>query len=257
MIKFDKVKKAYDSAQKFLGRRGPGVLTGFGIVLFGIAVWQAYNRSDDIRSAVQKKRQEGAGKVEQAVAGAKEALPAIVATAGGAACVIAAQKMSLDMISAITATASTAMDARDILEKQLEEAVGKEKATEITNKVNGIVSEKVANSDKPEAITGHGNDLFVDPLFGIKFRSSAAFIRTKMADAEIALKQYDEFCVYDLFRSFDIPSSYIPEICKSMYWSTLETKTISYELVGSSYLDVDTGEPFGELRFIDRPSGKY
>lgn len=257
MIKFDKVKKAYDSAQKFLGRRGPGVLTGFGIVLFGIAIWQTYSRSDDIQAAVQKKRQEGGGKVEQVLAGAKEAAPALVATAGGAVCVIAAQKMSLDMISAITATASTAMDARDILEKQLEEAVGKEKAAEIVDKTNSIVSDRVVKADKPEAITGHGNDLFVDPLFGIKFRASAAFIRNKMADAEIVLKKYDEFCVFDLFRSFDIPSSYIPEICKSMFWSTLETETIDYRLVGSSYLDEDTGEPYGELIFIDKPSGKY
>ena len=252
-LKLGNLGKAYENFQKFIGKRGPGVLTGIGIALMGVAVWQAYERSEDIRAAAREKRQAGGNKIEVAVAGAKKAGPVIAAAAGGTACLVAAQKLNMDKIATLTATASAAMDARDILEKKLEETVGAEKASEIRKTVNQAVGKTLTESPGTKAVaTGHGNVLFVEPYSGVSWRSSKNFVESKLIEAQNKFKAQDGLSLWDLLYLQDIPSWRIPEMCSDVGWSVYSVQTIEYDFEGNPEIDEDTGEPSVLLQ-LDRP----
>lgn len=253
------IKNAYESVQKFMGRRGPGVLTGIGIALMGVAIWQAYERSEDIRTAAREKRQAGGNKIEVAVAGAKKAGPVIVAAAGGTACLVAAQKLNMDKIATLTATASAAMDARDILEKKLEETVGAEKATEIRKAMNQEVGKTIVESNGTKAVaTGHGNVLFIEPYSGVSWRSSVNYVTRQLDDAAAKkFKAQDGLTLYELLYLQDIPAGKIPDVCSNIGWSIYSVPKIGYTLEGNPEIDEDTGEPSILLLFEDRPKENY
>lgn len=248
------IKNAYESVQKFMGRRGPGVLTGIGIALMGVAIWQAYERSEDIRAAAREKRQAGGNKIEVAVAGAKKAAPVIAAAAGGTACLVAAQKLNMDKIATLTATASAAMDARDILEKKLEDTVGAEKAAEIRKAVNQEVGQAVVESSGTKAVaTGHGNVLFIEPRSGVAWRSCINYVEKMLDKANDQFKAQDGLTLHELLYLQGIPAYRIPEMCGDVGWSIYSVPKIEYTLEGNPEIDEDTGEPSVLLYFEDRP----
>ena len=94
-------------------------------------------------------------------------------------CIILSHKISAKQLAAMSAACGYLTSNRDKLERELKKAVGEEKFNEIKKKI--ALEQEAEQKEKVKYVksagpsveeTGFGDDLFIDTLFGRRFRSS-------------------------------------------------------------------------------------
>lgn len=202
--------------------KSPAVLAGAAIIGAVAIAFTTYKCTPKYKQAVEDaetviKPAENPGKAKIFV---KTMWPMMVAIIVTCSAVVASQKINAKRIVTLSAAYSLATQkAQEAAEKKAEEFIKEKMGSETAEEYKKEVAkeheetDKVLNSASTGDIleTGGGDDLFVDYMTGIVFKSSAAYIE-RCVDMinEFMEKEYDEYVTYQ-----DVLQSIIPDCPQS------------------------------------------
>lgn len=214
--------------------KSPAVLAGAAIIGAGAIAFTTYKCTPKYKQAVEEAEQTvktdeyGSTTVERKPMPKKEKAkiffktmwPMMVAIIVTCSAVVASQKINAKRIATLSAAYSLATQkAQEAAEKKAEEFIKEKMGSETAEEYKKEVAkeheetDKVLNSAGTGDIleTGGGDDLFVDYMTGIVFKSSAAYIE-RCVDMinELMEKEYDEYVTYQ-----DVLQSIIPDCPQS------------------------------------------
>lgn len=214
--------------------KSPAVLAGAAIIGAGAIAFTTYKCTPKYKQAVEEVEQTvktdeyGSTTVERKPMPKKEKAkiffktmwPMMVAIIVTCSAVVASQKINAKRIATLSAAYSLATQkAQEAAEKKAEEFIKEKMGSETAEEYKKEVAkeheetDKVLNSASAGDIleTGGGDDLFVDYMTGIVFKSSAAYIE-RCVDMinELMEKEYDEYVTYQ-----DVLQSIIPDCPQS------------------------------------------
>lgn len=214
--------------------KSPAVLAGAAIIGAGAIAFTTYKCTPKYKQAVEEAEQtvktdeygsttverKPMPKKEKAKIFVKTMWPMMVAIIVTCSAVVASQKINAKRIATLSAAYSLATQkAQEAAEKKAEEFIKEKMGSETAEEYKKEVvkeheeTDKVLNSASTGDIleTGGGDDLFVDYMTGIVFKSSAAYIE-RCVDMinELMEKEYDEYVTYQ-----DVLQSIIPDCPQS------------------------------------------
>ena len=214
--------------------KSPAVLAGAAIIGAGAIAFTTYKCTPKYKQAVEEAEQtvktdeygsttverKPMPKKEKAKIFVKTMWPMMVAIIVTCSAVVASQKINAKRIATLSAAYSLATQkAQEAAEKKAEEFIKEKMGSETAEEYKKEVAkeheetDKVLNSASTGDIleTGGGDDLFVDYMTGIVFKSSAAYIE-RCVDMinELMEKEYDEYVTYQ-----DVLQSIIPDCPQS------------------------------------------
>lgn len=214
--------------------KSPAVLAGAAIIGAGAIAFTTYKCTPKYKQAVEEAEQtvktdeygsttverKPMPKKEKAKIFVKTMWPMMVAIIVTCSAVVASQKINAKRIATLSAAYSLATQkAQEAAEKKAEEFIKEKMGSETAEEYKKEVAkeheetDKVLNSAGTGDIleTGGGDDLFVDYMTGIVFKSSAAYIE-RCVDMinEFMEKERDEYVTYQ-----DVLQSIIPDCPQS------------------------------------------
>lgn len=214
--------------------KSPAVLAGAAIIGAGAIAFTTYKCTPKYKQAVEEAEQtvktdeygsttverKPMPKKEKAKIFVKTMWPMMVAIIVTCSAVVASQKINAKRIATLSAAYSLATQkAQEAAEKKAEEFIKEKMGSETAEEYKKEVAkeheetDKVLNSAGTGDIleTGGGDDLFVDYMTGIVFKSSAAYIE-RCVDMinELMEKEYDDYVTYQ-----DVLQSIIPDCPQS------------------------------------------
>lgn len=214
--------------------KSPAVLAGAAIIGAGAIAFTTYKCTPKYKQAVEEAEQTvktdeyGSTTVERKPMPKKEKAkiffktmwPMMVAIIVTCSAVVASQKINAKRIATLSAAYSLATQkAQEAAEKKAEEFIKEKMGSETAEEYKKEVAkeheetDKVLNSASTGDIleTGGGDDLFVDYMTGVVFKSSAAYIE-RCVDMinEFMEKERDEYITYQ-----DVLENIIPDCPQS------------------------------------------
>lgn len=214
--------------------KSPAVLAGAAIIGAGAIAFTTYKCTPKYKQAVEEAEQtvktdeygsttverKPMPKKEKAKIFVKTMWPMMVAIIVTCSAVVASQKINAKRIATLSAAYSLATQkAQEAAEKKAEEFIKEKMGSETAEEYKKEVAKEHEETDKvlysagtgDILETGGGDDLFVDYMTGIVFKSSAAYIE-RCVDMinEFMEKEYDEYVTYQ-----DVLQCIIPDCPQS------------------------------------------
>lgn len=235
------LKSMVSSTLKFAKDHHRTILTGITIVSEAYAIVKAFQKGPKCKEIMEELNAKNATAKEKVTAIAKETWDIGLAFAISSGSAILNQTSATKIIAAGLSTASTFKAAHDIQKEVTKDVVGEETAA----KIDQAVTEKQLASIKEEEIeeTGHGNDLFFEPLSGKLFRANDDYVNSVFLKASNELlRAHDKygFCISDEFAIslWDIVKHFGKRqvgIAEMLEIKARDAKEIDYFLDGMRY----------------------
>ena len=159
-----------------ISRHGPEILTGVGIAgMIGTTVMAVKATPKAIQLLEDKKKETGVEQLpvkEVVKATWKRYIPAAITGVASAACLIGACSINARRTAAIITAYNLSKTALEEYKEKVVETIGEEKEKAIREKVAKDRLDKNPVRDNEIIVTGNGDDLCYDGVFGRPFRSN-------------------------------------------------------------------------------------
>ena len=174
------------------------IMTGITIVGEAYAIVKAIQKGPKCRQILDELNARNATPKEKVTAIAKETWDIGLAFTISSGAAIANQVVASDIIAGLATTAGTFKTAYDIQKEVTKDVAGEETA----KKIDDAVADKKLAEIKEDEIedTGHGNDLFYEPLSGKLFRANDDYVKSVfLKKSNDLMKAHDKygFCISD------------------------------------------------------------
>lgn len=202
-----KLKALFGAGLAFARKHEGTILTALSMTTTVAAVYFAMKDSEKIAEALDKiHNDQEMSKLEKARTVLKPSARMLVATGASLGFQVANHKFAANTISSLTNAVTMYKTLNDEKDKVTEEIAGKETADEIKDAVmKKHVGQSVGEGPTIRYIhTGHGDELFHDPLTNNWFYSDRNFVKDTVVDLNFQLP-YNDVCVDEYAYALGIP----------------------------------------------------
>lgn len=251
------VKAGIGAVKRFGGKHTAVILTVTGIGCMGFAVADAIKstpKAIELRNAKKEELQkEKLTKTEAVVASSRAYIRTALGFSLGAACLIAANRISAAQIASLAAVAKLSEEKLDTLKQKAQDELGTEKAQNIEKDANMEMAKKRALINQNIIYAG-GDTLFFEPLSGRFFKSSKSNITDAVNQLNKQMLYGEMITLNDWYDALGLP--HVDNTIGSyMFWtSERDLIEIRFDYPESTE---SSSEPFFMLTYLTAPHYSY
>lgn len=218
------MKKFGTAVNNFLGKHGTTILTTVGIISEGIAIYEMYKATDDVKAKLEEvekdieysckyDHEEPPTKPQklwkQTKAVAPVLAPTVIWFTFGAGCLVVSHKADSKKIAALTSAYELSETYRREYISKVKEKVGEKKAKEIDEEFYQEQAEKnmpAGPNDGAICLTGHGDTLYYDTGSGRFLRACPQWLEKCRVDISHRVFCDTYASVNDFYDILNIPT---------------------------------------------------
>lgn len=251
------VKAGLSTIKRFGGKHTAVILTVAGIGCMAFAVADAIKstpKAIELRDAKKEELQKDElTKVEAITVSSKAYIRTALGFSLGAACLIAANRISAAQIASLAAVAKLSEEKLDSFKQKTKDELGTERAQNLENDVNMDMAKKRAMVEQNIIYAG-GDTLFYEPLSGRFFKSSKSNIKDSVNQLNKQMLYGEIITLNDWFDTLGLPHV-DNTIGAYMFW-TSERDLIEVRFDYPETTE-DSSEPFFMLTYLTAPHYSY
>lgn len=169
------IKPILKSILKFGKKHLPKILAGGAIATEIAGMWMVHKKAPEVHEKLNE-LSEDATAMDKIKVAAPLYLPAALMVVASSSCIIGSVALGEARVAAMTELAMASQATLSRYEQKVIDTMGKDKAMELQNDIAKDLMKERPATQQTIIPTGHGTDVFYDPLSGRYFESSETWI---------------------------------------------------------------------------------
>lgn len=230
-----------------------------------IALKEGHKIQKDIQEKKEETGKERLNPIELAQATWKHITPVVVADLAGSLLVVDGLRVEHKRAVGFATAAGIAEETLRLTREKEEETVGKSKSKDIQHEVTETEAQSFWDRHSEIFETGHGNQLFMDHLTGIVYRSDKMYLESREVEFNKMLLRRQDIPLNEWYEFIGINIKFIPAIAYAFGFSTRKDKhgrplnplNVTDEMLLNMYIVpvmLDNGETVGVVYYDIKPN---